>query len=402
MARYLSDWYDLQRDRSDFPAREAFPVAAEAPRDYLFPNALEEMLALEAAVGRSPADASALFGLGNFYYGRRRHEDAIAAWERSRDADPRFPTAHRNLALAYVNVRGDEAAAWGELEAAFTLDQSDARVLYEWDQLAKRMNHPPEERLARLEKHASLVAERDDLYIERVSLLNRLGRHDEALSCLNARHFHPWEGGEGKVTGQYVFALREMARQQLEAGDPRGAIALLERARTFPDNLGEGKLANATENDIHYWLGAAYRAAGDEGAALDQFERAATGASDPVSAVYYNDQPPDMIFYRGLALRALGRDEEAGRLFDTLTDYGTEHLEDDVKIDYFAVSLPDFLVFEDDLNRRNAVHCHYLIGLGRLGRGEMEPARLAFRAALDLDANHLGARTHLRMAETTR
>ena len=39
-------------------------------------------------------------------------------------------------------------------------------------------------------------------------------------------------------------------------------------------------------------------------------------------------------------------------------------------MDYFAVSLPDFLVFDDDLNGRNRIHCQYMAALGYLGLGE--------------------------------
>jgi len=58
--------------------------------------------------------------------------------------------------------------------------------------------------------------------------------------------------------------------------------------------------------------------------------------------MYYNDQPPEMIFYQGLALRKLGRLAEAQAIFTRLVDYGQAHLNDKVQMDYFAVSLPDF------------------------------------------------------------
>ena len=42
-------------------------------------------------------------------------------------------------------------------------------------------------------------------------------------------------------------------------------------------------------------------------------------------------------------------------------------MHDEVKIDYFAVSLPDLVIFDDDLNKRNKIHCLYMEGLGYLG-----------------------------------
>jgi hypothetical protein len=66
-------------------------------------------------------------------------------------------------------------------------------------------------------------------------------------------------------------------------------------------------------------------------------------------------------------------------------------------VDYFAVSLPDFLVFEDDLMRRHRLHCTYMMALGHLGLGEHEAAQANFDAVLAQDANHLGATLHRRL-----
>ena len=71
--------------------------------------------------------------------------------------------------------------------------------------------------------------------------------------------------------------------------------------------------------------------------------------------------------------------------------------DNDVKIDYFAVSLPDLLIWEDDLNRRNKVHCHYMMGLGYLGLGDSENAEKHLKAAQALDINHQGVQCHMAM-----
>src|SRR4029077_3422885 len=113
-----------------------------------------------------------------------RYHDAISAWERARDLAAHFPQPRRNLGLAYFNQRGDSAAAWESLSEALRLNPDDARVLYELDQLAKRLNHDAEERLERLAAHPRCVRERDDLTIEQITLLNQLGRHEDALDIL--------------------------------------------------------------------------------------------------------------------------------------------------------------------------------------------------------------------------
>ena len=94
--------------------------------------------------------------------------------------------------------------------------------------------------------------------------------------------------------------------------------------------------------------------------------------------------------------QSLGDEDEARRRFEQLIEYGRAHLDDEVTIDYFAVSLPDFLVFEEDLNRRNRSHCHFMIGLGLLGLGRQDKAMSEFDTVLDLDVAHQGAAIHRR------
>lgn len=398
LAGYLEGWC-LSQAGDEGGARAAFAAAAALPPDYCFPNCLESVPALEAAMRANPADPRAPYYLGLFWYAHRQYDDAIACWERARQLDPRFPTVHRNLGLAYYNRRKDPRRALDAYETAMALGPGDARVFYELDQLRKRLNTSPAERLAQLEAHAELCALRDDLMLERITLLNTLGRPDEALALVMGRTFHPWEGGEGKVPGQYVVSLLQRARRLLREGAAEEAVALLQRARHYPGNLGEGKLAGAGENHIYYELGRACRQLGDEVRAREAFERAALGGREPASVVYYNDQPPDLIFYQGLACRALGREEEARAVFGGLVAYGEQHLDDEVRIDYFAVSLPDFLVFEDDLGRRHQTHCHYMQALGALGLGLHERAREHFTQVLALEAPHQGAILHTEQLE---
>jgi hypothetical protein len=103
-----------------------------------------------------------------------------------------------------------------------------------------------------------------------------------------------------------------------------------------------------------------------------------------------------MVFYQGLALVSLGRDAEASQRFITLPDYGLSHLDDAVIVDYFAVSLPDFLLFEADLQLKNELHCRYMMALGYLGLQQQGDAEAQFARILELDVNHLGALAHRR------
>jgi tetratricopeptide (TPR) repeat protein len=372
---------------------------AATPLAPFFPNRLEDIAALQLATHLNPADAHAPYLLGNLWYDKRQYKEAIAAWELAAARDPTFPTALRNLGLAYFNKRHAPEKALQCYEKAFALDPTDARVLMELTQLYRRLNRPPAEQLALLGAHPALVDFRDDLYLERAALHNQLGQPERAYELLLTRQFHPWEGGEGKVSGEYLRSLTELAKSDLHAGQATAAVARLTQALApaYPPNLGEGKLPGAPENELHYWLGCAHAALGQPEAARAAWQLATAGRSEPAAALFYNDAPPDQLFYQGLAWRQLGDETRSQAIFDRLLAYGQQHLADDVKLDYFAVSLPDLLVFEDDLSRRNALHCRYLIGLGYLGLSQLPEAETALAAVLAEDGRHAGAQVHLRL-----
>lgn len=399
IVHYFLGWFRELSGESE-KALAHYRKAADMTTDYCFPNRLEEVQALEAAVAANPKDSKAHYYLGNFWYAYQQYDEALACWERSRDIDAKFSIVHRNLALIYYNKMKKSREARKALEKAFALDKDNPRVLMELDQLYKKLNKPVDERLLLLKENVDLVLARDDIYMEWVTLLNMKGKYEEALKLMMNRKFHPWEGGEGKVSGQYLLSHIELAKEHIIEGNFNEALAHLCKAKVYPYNLGEGKLFGAQENDIYYWEGCAYEGLGDKDHAVQSWLQAAQGLSDPSRAVFYYDQQPDKIFYQGLALLKLGKVDEARSRFNKLVDYGQQHAFDEVKIDYFAVSLPDLLLWEEDLNIRNNIHCHYLIGLGELGLLNIDKALKEFRDVLNKDHYHMGALLHERLAKS--
>ena len=138
-------------------------------------------------------------------------------------------------------------------------------------------------------------------------------------------------------------------------------------------------------------MGLAHRKAGDEAAAREMFELAAAGDQTPQPVRYYNDQPSDFIFYQGLALRLLGREDAAKRAFHKLVSYGEKHLFDAVAYDFFAVSLPEIEVYEQDGGLRNRQYCNYLRALGHLGLGQEQKAGELLAQVTQKEAGHQGA-----------
>ena len=390
MAFYYKAWMLESKGERD-AAREAVFRAESCPPDYCFPHQLEAVPALQLAMKLKPSGARAPYYLGNFWYHARQYHEALECFEHSANLDDKFPTVFRNLALARFNKFDQYQQALSDMERAFKLDPSDARILMELNQLYKKMNKPVDFRFRMLERYPELVKGRDDLYLEKAELLILKKAYKKAYQWIMKRKFHPWEGGEGKVSGAYIASLTGMAKEAIKNGRYREAIESLEKAKVFPENLGEGKLQGAQENQLNYWLGSAYEDLGEAKNAQRAWEEGSTGLSEPAAAWYYNDQQPDTIYYQGLSLLKLGDEKGAMSRFNKLIDYGEKHYFDDIKIDYFAVSLPDLQIWEDDLDRRNRIHCNYLMALGYLGRGNQKKAQECFDAVLKDDTSHAGA-----------
>ena len=382
-------------------AKAAMEQAEKADSYCCFPNRLEDVIALSLAKTLNPEGARAPYYLGCLYYDKRQYDVAIENWELSARLDPTFPTVWRNLALGCFNKslpptpseeRGSAARKF--MERAFHLDETDSRMLMELDQLYKRTQKPHQERLDFLQQYPQLIQQRDDLVLEEITLLNQLGRHEEAMAKLDAHQFHPWEGGEGKVPAQYQICRVELAKRILthspspngEGSDYLRAQRLLEECLVYPPHLGEGKLFGAQDNDILYFL--------------KRYEEGTVGPTEPAAAMYYNDAKPDKIFYAGLCYRALGQEDKARSLFHKLINYGKQHIFEHQTMDYFAVSLPDLLIWEDSLDTKNLIHCKYMLALGYYGLGEEEKALKFLEEVEALDNNHQGIQQFRTLVES--
>jgi tetratricopeptide (TPR) repeat protein len=370
-------------------SEQTYRLAAAADPAYVFPNRLEELQLLEAAIARNPLDARAPYYLGNLLYDRRRHEDAIRLWERAAELDPQFPTAWRNLGFAYYNIRHDQKKALDAFARARAAAPEDARIVYEQDQLLKRTGETPERRLASLEQLHELVATRDDLSVELATLYNQVGRPQEALKILLSRRFQPWEGGEGLVLAQFVRANLLQGQKSLTKGEPDAAIRGFEAAWNLPESLGEARHLLMNLSMIDYWLGAAHAANSDTAQATLHWERAATVRADFQQMQVHSIS--DTTYWSGKALTELGKDDEAKKVFQEIYDYSLKLEQQTPKIDYFATSLPAMLLFEEDLLLRQQISAKFLRAQALLGLGQVTEGTTLLHEVRRLDANHSGA-----------
>jgi tetratricopeptide (TPR) repeat protein len=377
---YALAWLDAHRGATASTVGTRLAAARAQSPDYFFPSRLHEGFLLEWAVAQPGADPLALYALGNYFFDLKRHVDAIAAWEKSLAAGARFPTVHRNLGIGYWNIRHDGVRARAAYQQALALDPNDARLVSEFDQLCKKLNETPAARLAFLEAHRALVAQRDDATVELATLYNLLDRPADALAVLTARRFHPWEGGEGSVLRQYTTARLRLGQQALAAGNGQIAHDHFAGAMDAPENLGEAYHLLQAKADVNYWIGRALRALGREADAVEAFEASAAESGDFAEMAVTTHSA--LSYYRGLSLRELGRGAEAKIFYTDLREFANSRLGQKASIDYFATSLPNILVFEEDLQARRDADTQLLLALAAHGAGDPSSARIALQKTL--------------------
>lgn len=317
-----------------------------------FANSLTDTQVL-SAMYENYRDWFIAYQLGNLFYDKRNYEKAAEYWLESAKTDSKFPTARRNLALYYFNKKRDHIKALKFMEDAFNLDRQDSRVLLELFQLYGLTGKSRKEQYKLLNNNLSAVEARDDLYLEYLILLAENGEYNSAFDKLMSRKFHPWEGGEGKVTKLYKILNIAQAKEADEKGDFSLASECYSRCFKYPENLGEGKLILDYDNDICYMLGELYEKYGDRDRAKEYYRLATRGKTEIADNIYYNDNPIEYVYYIALANKKLGNIDKANEIKDSFMNYYAKHVGEKAVIDYFAVSLPDMLIWEQDIDEKN-------------------------------------------------
>ncbi len=102
------------------------------------------------------------------------------------------------------------------------------------------------------------------------------------------------------------------------------------------------------QSELHAFMRAAARA---------EYTLAAKGSCALADDVYYNDTPVEYVFYVAKAYKKLGDACRAEEIAESMRRYARENKGRKKSIDYFAVSLPDLLIWEEDIDERNRRFC---------------------------------------------
>jgi tetratricopeptide (TPR) repeat protein len=365
---YYRGYFNHQFGHAD-AARDDLRTASGLPAEFCFPFQFEAERVLRHAMEKNPGDARAPYYLGNLLYDNQPLK-AIAAWERAVELDGRFAMAQRNLGLARSQTQKDVPAATACLEKAIALDPQNPRFYHELDVLYEAGGAAVSKRLEVLNRNPEVAARRDDVVTRRIALLTASGKAEEALKILRERHFHNWEGSSA-LHDIYVDACLRAGRDRLTANQPDAALKDFLAALDYPANQEVGKARREQRTaQIYYHIGLAREASGIREEAAAAFKTAAEAREGA---------PSEGQYYKALALRKTGRNDDAEKLFAGLEKHGLAELQRESEaVDYFAK------FGEKRAERIRLAQARFLAGLGCLGLGKAREAESQFKQALEL------------------
>ncbi|MGH9590489.1 MAG: hypothetical protein ACRD25_08835, partial [Terracidiphilus sp.] len=102
-------------------------------------------------------------------------------------------------------------------------------------------------------------------------------------------------------------------------------------------------------------------------------------------------QPGAHSYFQALALRALGEEQQAAAALSDLAKAADEKRKQEPELDYFATSLPNMLLFRDDLKMRSRIESLLLEALAAHGLDDGAKAAGLLRQVLAEDPNCLFA-----------
>ncbi len=368
---YYTGYYNSLKGNQS-TALSYFQKGNAQPSDYCFPFRLEEIRLFETVVKESPSDAKAYQYMGDLLYYLEQKDQAIAAWEKAAQLDPKSGMVQRNLGFAYDRA-GQTAKAISWYEKSIQADPSNPRTFIEIDQLYEKTNKPAKDRLALMQKNMKTILQHDDAVIRLLGLYNEMGEYDKAIKIMDTRHFHVWEGG-GQVHDIFVDAHLLNGLKLANSKKYDAAIKEYTVADTYPDNLEVGRPGSGGQYaKIYYYMGKAYAAKGDKAKAKESYEIAARGSTSRGRS--------EGDIFRAMANQELGNNAAAETLIDACKKYVDEQLNSSSLIDEYSK------FGEDGSHSQRLGQLFYLNGLVYYAQGNKIKANEEFAKAMKANQN---------------
>ena len=351
--------------------------ALALPVDYCAPFRLETIDVLNKAKEACPGNEKAFYYMGNLLY-NIQPDNAMAEWAKCVEMNPEDDAAWRNLGWGNWLYTKDFAKATQDYRKAIELNPKPL-YLEEGDQAFEAARVPVKERYELLKGLHDVAVKRYYPLAQEVILGTFCGDYDYALNLLDNCYF-PTREGVANFHDNFVDACVLAAQAKIKAGDVEGAIALYEKAFTYPENHQVFLVDERATHDaqINYEIGLAYEKLGNKEEAHKYYTLAAEQDYKLKGSKNYR-------YWSGLALKKLGRKAEAKSIFRQMIKEGKAGVIKEYINFYGAEGTTGATV-----DGKNAA-AYYTRALGELGMGHKCSGRRFLKKVVSLDYDNLWA-----------
>lgn len=257
-------------------ARAYLRRASKMYRDLVFPSRPEAVEVFEYAIRQNPQDAHAHLHLGNLYGNFGRLEEAARHWQEAAELDPSLSIAFRNLGLYAWAVENDLAKAEELYRKAIAARPKDQTLYRDLADILLASNNRPEA-IKVLESTPFEKMKRADVLIMLAQAYFDEERYADAIDLLESTpYFVNWEG-QTITWDLFHKAHMERGQQRFEAKKFEAALQDFEAALTYPENIGVGRSNKPQEARAQYWRGRALEALGRLEDACSAWKEGAAG-----------------------------------------------------------------------------------------------------------------------------
>lgn len=364
--------YCLSKLNKEF--KEVLCDAENSSTDFCFPARLDDIAVLKFAIENN-GGANSNYYLGCLYFDRFRYDEAISCFENSISVNPKHAKAYRNLSLLYFDKKGDFLSAKHCIEKAIEYMPDDPRLLLEYQQLLKNIDTDVDTRLEVYDNHKELLEKRDDCYLDKIILLCLKGEYKKAIDMAADKHFHIYEGGEGKLTKQHAWMYVLYGLEFLKNNDLKNAEKAFEKGINMPKSYGEAKTFFNQEAHIYYFLGITYERMGEPEKAKKAFDQ----------ATVFKAAISEISLFRALAFRKVNEYTNAREVLEEMLEKADDFIENKDRRSYYGVGSPSPMPFEYDIEKQNLTDGYILKAYALLGLGKFEEAESYAKKAENLD-----------------
>lgn len=370
---YLGYW-----NKQEDIVKKYYEEALSLPVGYCAPFRLETIDVLAKAKEICPESSKPYYYLGNLLY-NIQPDNAMAEWEKCLEMNPKDDLAWRNLGWGHWLHTKDYASAAKCYKKAIEINPAPL-YLEECDQALQALKAPVSERYELLKSHHETGVKRYYPLAQEVVLGTFEGDYDYVLDLLDKCYF-PTREGVANFHDNFVDACVLAAQKKIAEGKVDDAIALYEKAFTYPENHQVFLVNERATHDaqINYELGLAFEKKGDDAKANEYFQKAADQDFNLKGS-------KDFRYWTGLAMKKMGRKDEAKDIFKTMIKEGESRIITEYINFYGAEGTTGATV-----DGKNAA-AYYTQALGHLGLGHKGKAHRLFKKVLELQPDNLWAK----------